>query len=227
MKRYRILVGHISEETYTDGSTALNNAFLDGLKEVADLSLIVTNYWGQIRSGPLVEETAYHGIPALFIRPRTRLAFDLTTSAVPTDGVAEGQYLAQCIADYALKQQIDLMHILQWGQLKGCLFEAALRARIPFVHTPYEYWSICPEFFLLQYGHTICSGPDESGRKCRDWMNKLESLRRGQFQLPMASRHRADRVEIPGHPPPQSRRRAPCLSRMRLRPSGSVYLAKQ
>ena len=160
MKRYRILVGHVSAETHADGSTALNDAVISGLKEVADLSLIVTNYWGKGRSGPLVEETVHHGIPALFIRPLTRLAFDLTASAAPTDAVAEGQYLAQCIADYALKQKIDLMHILQWGQLKGCLFEAALRARIPFVHTPYEYWSICPQFFQLQYGRTICSGPD-------------------------------------------------------------------
>jgi len=186
MKRYRILVGHLSEEIYSDGSTALNNTLLSGLREVADLSLIVTNYWGQRRPGPLVEETVHDGLPALVIRPRTRLAFDLTSSAALTDGVAEGQYLAQYMADYALKQKIDLMHILQWGHLKGCLFEAALRARIPFVHTPYEYWSVCPEFFLLQYGRSICSGPDESGRKCRDCMNNLERLPRAQHQLPYA-----------------------------------------
>ena len=57
MKRYRILVGHVSEENYSDGSTALNNALISGLKEVADLSLVVTNYWEKRRFGPLVEET--------------------------------------------------------------------------------------------------------------------------------------------------------------------------
>jgi hypothetical protein len=186
MKRYRILVGHLSEEIYSDGSTALNNTLLSGLREVVDLSLIVTNYWGQRNPGPHVEETVHYGLPALVIRPRTRLAFDLTSNAAVTDGVAEGQYLAQCMADYALKQKIDLMHILQWGHLKGCLFEAALRARIPFVHTPYDYWSVCPEFFLLQYGRSICSGPDESGRKCRDCMNNLERLPRAQHPLPYA-----------------------------------------
>jgi glycosyltransferase involved in cell wall biosynthesis len=187
MKSYRVLVGLLSEEDYSDGSTALNNIIVSGLKEVVDLSLVVTGYWGRQRPGPLVEETFHHGLPALVIRPRTRLAFDLTDNAVLTDGVAEGQYLAQCIANYASKQQVDLMHVLQWGHLKGCLFEAALRARIPFVHTPYEYWSVCPAYFLLQYGRTICSGPDESGRKCRNCVSNLEHLPRRQPQpLPYA-----------------------------------------
>jgi hypothetical protein len=168
MRRFRVLVGHFSEEVYSDGSNALNDALLNGLQEVADLSLIVTNYWGQRRSGPLVEETVFQGIPAVVIRPRTKLAFDLTDTAALTDRVAEGRYIAQFIADFATRQKIDLMHVLQWGHLKGCLFEAALRAGIPFVHTPYEYWSVCPQYFLLQYGRTVCSGPDESGRKCRD-----------------------------------------------------------
>jgi hypothetical protein len=173
----KILIGHLSEEKYSDGSTAFNDAVVRGLKPVADLCLIVTNYFGKQRGRPLAEETILDGIPALVVRPRTDLAFDLRSNTYPLEGVAEGRYLAGRIAEYALKQNVDVMHILQWGYLKGCLFEAALEAGVPFVHTPYEYWSVCPQYFLLQYGRSICSGPDESGRKCRDCMNHLEPLR--------------------------------------------------
>jgi len=176
MRRRKILLGHVSVEKYPDGSTSFNEAVVSGLKPVADLHLLVTDYFGKQRTGPLLEETTVHGIPALVVRPRTGLAFDLTDAAFPSEGVSEGRYLADRIAEYASSQDIDLMHILQWGYLKGCLFEAALRARIPFVHTPYEYWSVCPQYFLLQYGRTTCSGPDESSRKCRDCMNHLQPL---------------------------------------------------
>jgi glycosyltransferase involved in cell wall biosynthesis len=170
-KRYRILLGHFSEEEYADGSMALNDAFIRGLGEVADVSLVVTNYWGKRRPGPLVAETTYNGLPALILRPHTPLAFDLTERAVPSDGVAEGRYLSQCIANFAIKQKIDLMHILQWGHLKGCLFEGALRAKIPFIHRLYDYWAVCPQAHLMQHGRIPCDGPDEYGRKCAECMS--------------------------------------------------------
>jgi len=102
--------------------------------------------------GPLTEEKLHCGLPALFVRPRTDLAYNLTRSASQSDDVAEGQYLARCIAEFARKQNVDVIHILQWAMLKTCLFEAALLAGIPFVHTPYEYWSVCPQYFLMQHG---------------------------------------------------------------------------
>jgi glycosyltransferase involved in cell wall biosynthesis len=123
-----------------------------------------------------MEEGDYEGLPALKLRPRTNLAFDLRNTAIRNDGVAEGRCLAQGIADFAREHKVDLIHILQWGHLKGVLFEAAIRAGIPFVHTPYEYWSVCPMYYLRQHNRTLCSGPDDYGRKCWDCINHFETV---------------------------------------------------
>ena len=134
MKRYRILAGHLSEEIYSRWLDRLQQRPSWRAEEVADLQSHRNELLGRATTpGPHVEETVHYGLPcARHQTAEQRSAFDLTSN-VPhvTDGVAGDSISLNALPDYASKQQVDLMHVLQWGHLKGCLFEAALRARIP------------------------------------------------------------------------------------------------
>ena len=68
MTHLKILIGHVSEEKHSDGSTSFSDAIVRGLKPVADLCLVVTRSFVKQRRRSLIEETILDGIPALSSR---------------------------------------------------------------------------------------------------------------------------------------------------------------
>ena len=171
-KRPRVLLGLFPETPAVDGSASFNDAVFNGLKEHCQVSFIVVakpNRNGDSTAGgngPLFSEVEFRGHPALRISPKSRLSFDLSKSK-QTREAEETRNIATAIAAFAKKHEIDLVHVLQWLTLKSAFFEGALLSNRRVVHTPYDYWAVCPTYYLRYKNcSNECSGPDDVGTKC-------------------------------------------------------------
>lgn len=77
-----------------------------------------------------------------------------------------GEQLVEALAETLRRLELDVVHVADWGRTGTILFEACLRAGLPYVVTAVDYKPICAQSQLLRAGVEICSGP-ETAAKCR------------------------------------------------------------
>jgi hypothetical protein len=171
-KKTRVLLGLFPESASVDGSASFNDAVLNGIKDHCDVSIISytmrdpRSHETSLGNGSLVKEAEFRGLPALKVSPISNLSFDISKSK-KTREANETRCIAKAISSFARKRDIDVIHVLQWLTLKSAFTEGALLSGCRVVHTPYDYWAVCPTYFLrYQNRYNECDGPDASGAKC-------------------------------------------------------------
>jgi hypothetical protein len=172
MRRLRVLLGVFNETSAVDGSSSLNSAIINGLMERVDLYAIVFSRHPDSSSRknlivePSFSQTVFNGVPALRIVAGKQLSFDVSESnrSLPAKHTRS---IARAVADFSKVRQVDVVHVLQWLSLKAAFFEGAVLSGAKVFHTPYDYWAVCPTYYLrYQNRYNECSGPDATGFKC-------------------------------------------------------------
>ena len=77
----------------------------------------------------------------------------------------------------------DVCHVMEWGAVGTALFEACLRAGVPYVIVVIDHKPVCPQSMLLEAGRTVCEGPASTARcqACMSafgWTYRMETLHR-------------------------------------------------
>jgi glycosyltransferase involved in cell wall biosynthesis len=83
-----------------------------------------------------------------------------------------GEQLVGALAETLRRLELDVVHVTDWGRTGTILFEACMRAQLPYVVTAVDYKPICAQSQLLRAGVEVCSGP-ETAAKCRSCLAAL------------------------------------------------------
>lgn len=158
-----VLVGIIYQnESLAAGSVTTSYNLIKELSTFYNVHLVMIPDWGYKNDGEeaVTEKCVWKNYNGLVIKPKTNLSYGIETGIENlTAGQKEYEYISAKIQEYIHENKIDLVHVLEWEELKTVLFDAADKANIPYVFSLFDYRTVCSRIFLRFKNKSICSGP--------------------------------------------------------------------